>query len=355
MPATRTNKETGQTEVKVGRTWKAIDTSKPLPSGRPAFLVAYGLGVDSTAMLGHLWQLSLTDPSARPDVIMFADVGGEKRETYAYLPIIQKWLAQVGFPAIQVVSRTTHGDSSKFVSLEEACRTNKTIPSLAFRYKKCSNRWKIGPQNYAARRMQVCQETWARGLKCTKAIGYDASTKDMKRSKISDDSEYHYVYPMRDAGFNRDDCKRIITEVMGLPVPMKSSCFFCPAMKMEEIKWLAENHPDLAQRALAMEDGFRNGPTYLGADPITKVVTDKKTGEPIHYKRGPKKGQVKTETTVPVQGLGSRGPTWRSILEESNPAVIAQMEANMDSVGCPLYGQDEMTVGDEMEAIGFAV
>ncbi|MFF5675091.1 hypothetical protein ACFY8S_34145 [Streptomyces hygroscopicus] len=34
-------------------------------------------------------------------------------------------------------------------------------------------------------------------------------------------------YPLLDLRLRRDDCERVITEA-GLPVPPKSSCFFCP-------------------------------------------------------------------------------------------------------------------------------
>src|SRR3712207_8674342 len=39
----------------------------------------------------------------RPDLILFADTGGEKPETYAYLPVIQRYLARVGFPTVTTV------------------------------------------------------------------------------------------------------------------------------------------------------------------------------------------------------------------------------------------------------------
>ena len=44
---------------------------------------------------------------------------------------------------------------------------------------------------------------------------------------------------------------------MGLPQPGKSSCFFCPSMRAEEIIDLREHYPDLFRRALAMEDNAR--------------------------------------------------------------------------------------------------
>src|SRR3984885_8980269 len=56
-------------------------------------VVAYGLGVDSTAML-----IEFAMRGIRPDLILFADTGGEKPETYQYLKIIRPYLARVGFP-----------------------------------------------------------------------------------------------------------------------------------------------------------------------------------------------------------------------------------------------------------------
>lgn len=53
--------------------------------------VAFGLGVDPVAML-----IGLRDRGVPIAIIMFADTGSEKPETYAYLPIIQEWLAQNG-------------------------------------------------------------------------------------------------------------------------------------------------------------------------------------------------------------------------------------------------------------------
>ena len=40
-------------------------------------VVSYGMGVDSTAML-----IGMAQRSIRPDLILFADTGGEKPETY---------------------------------------------------------------------------------------------------------------------------------------------------------------------------------------------------------------------------------------------------------------------------------
>src|SRR3954449_10591686 len=72
------------------------DTQRPYPDC--PLVVAYGLGVDSTALLVEFAQRGI-----RPDLILFADTGGAKPETYAYLPVIQDYLAGVGFPHVVTV------------------------------------------------------------------------------------------------------------------------------------------------------------------------------------------------------------------------------------------------------------
>src|SRR5205823_324723 len=67
-----------------------------------------------------------------------------------------------------------------------------------------------------------------------------------------DEHYFAYWYPLIEWGYDREACKRIITEA-GLSVPIKSACFYCPASKKHEIDWLQAHHPDLLKRALAIE------------------------------------------------------------------------------------------------------
>jgi hypothetical protein len=62
--------------------------------------MADGLGVNSTALL-----IGLSRADVRPDLILFADTGSEKPETYAYLNVRRQWLRRVGFPDLIVVRR----------------------------------------------------------------------------------------------------------------------------------------------------------------------------------------------------------------------------------------------------------
>ena len=79
-------------------------------------VVAYGLGVNSTAMLVEFANHGIT-----PDLILFADTGGEKPETYAYLPIIQQYLKEVKFPPVVTVRYEPKW--ATYHTLEEQCLT----------------------------------------------------------------------------------------------------------------------------------------------------------------------------------------------------------------------------------------
>lgn len=220
------------------------DTSDPL-------VLSYGMGVDSTAVLVG-WQRR----GIRPDLIIHADVGNEKPETYAYRAVIDAWLARVDFPAITdvryVVQRPKNGP---YTTLEENCLVNETLPSLAFGMKGCSLKWKGEPID--ARVRAIYADHVRAGGKVLRAIGYDAGPCDSKRGTRESEGPWQWIYPLRDWGWDRERCMAEI-ESAGLPVPPKSACFFCPSTKPAELIQLAKRHPELARRAVVMEDKARS-------------------------------------------------------------------------------------------------
>ena len=56
-------------------------------------------GTNSTAMIIGMYHKHIPI-----DLILFADPGGEQPHTYAYLPIMNDWLARHGLPEIQIVT-----------------------------------------------------------------------------------------------------------------------------------------------------------------------------------------------------------------------------------------------------------
>ena len=181
-------------------------------------MVSYGGGANSTALLIGLHQHRIP-----VDLILFADTGAEHPHTYAYLDVMDRWLKDHGMPPITRVYKTTR--DGKRLTLEQECLQSGTLPSIAYGFKRCSLKHKIGPQD--------------------KVLLGDLA-----------DQKYSKWYPLMEWGWDRAACQQAIEDA-GLPQPGKSSCFFCPSMRAEEIIYLRDHHPDLFRRAIALEDNAR--------------------------------------------------------------------------------------------------
>lgn len=258
---------------------------------RTPLIVAYGLGVDSTAMLVGMQQRG-----ERPDLILWADTGDEKRPTYEYLPVINAWLAKVGFPQVTVVRNLSPVAGDK--SLSDRCLRNGVLPALAYGRHQCSIVWKIDPQRAFVKRWQPAIDAWARGEQVTQCIGYDAGPRDSCRQYKAEGKAgdgYANRYPLIEWGWDRERCTAEI-QAAGLPVPVKSACFHCPASKFSEVEWLARFQPELARKAMLIE------------------ATAKASGK-----------------AAKIPGLGRRAGAWTPVIEK----VFAQ--ANADGLEIPAF------------------
>ena len=222
--------------------------------------LCFGSGVDSTAML-----VALREADLKPDVITFADTGGEKPETLAHIAATNQVLTAWGWPRVDVVRKVPLASTS-YDDLYGNCLANETLPSLAFGLKSCSVKWKTVPQDQylkgviSGQNARPAHPLWERaqatGERIVKLIGYDCGRADMRRSgrlKLVDD-DFDFAYPLQIIGWARQECVHAIRAVLGAGmVPVKSACYFCPASKRWEIMWLAGHHPDLLERALLLE------------------------------------------------------------------------------------------------------
>jgi len=204
-------------------------------------VVSLGLGTNSTAIL-----VGMRDRGIKPDLILFSDTGGERDHTYAYIPILNKWLENNGMP--QITQVRVSGEL-----LEENCLRRRALPSVAYGFKSCSIRWKIEPQEKFLNNDERAKSQWNKGLKVTKIIGIDMDESHRARQPTDKQAKkYINAFPLLEWGWGREDCIRAIRDA-GLPQPYKSSCFFCPNMTPTEIRQLNDLEPDKMQRAIAME------------------------------------------------------------------------------------------------------
>ena len=200
-------------------------------------VASFGGGTDSTAMLIGMWE-----KGEKVDLILFADTGGEKPHTYDHIKRFSEWLVKNGMPEITVVKEK--------ITLEQDCLDRRALPSIAYGFKTCSQRFKIQPQDKFMNNWQPAKDAWERGEKVLKLVGYDATEE--RRAKDYGDKKYQMRYPLIEWGWDRRTCIDLI-QSYGIPLPGKSACFFCPSSKAQEVKQLAKQYPDLAARAVAME------------------------------------------------------------------------------------------------------
>ena len=143
---------------------------------------------------------------------------------------MNRWLQEHRMPHITVVKNVDR--SGNRLTLETECLRSGTLPSIAYGFKRCSQKHKIGPQEKFCNHHPQCRAVWQAGERVTRFIGYDAGEqKRYEHSKKYNeaDKKYKNRYPLiEDWHWTRDDCIRAIQEA-GLPLPGKSSCFFCPS------------------------------------------------------------------------------------------------------------------------------
>lgn len=212
-------------------------------------IVSYGAGTNSTALL-----IGMKERNIKPDLILFADTGGEKPHTYKYIETMQKWLKSVDFPEITIVKKTTK--EGEILTLEQDCLNHKTLPSIAFGFKTCSQKYKIQPMDKFVNNWQPAKEIWERKEKITKVIGIDADETHRVKNNF-EDKKYNLWYPLMEWDWGREECIEAIKNE-NLPLPGKSACFFCPNSKKTEIFELKRKYPELALRAIEMEDNTEN-------------------------------------------------------------------------------------------------
>lgn len=248
-------------------------------------MVSLGMGVDSVAMTIALIQLGKV-----PDLIVFADTGGERPETYAYIETFQKWLDQYGV-TIQIARYVPV--KAPYSSLEGELRTNNTLPGIALSMPSCSKKWKSEAiqqmiagvpakgNRPAQPGWQPAIDCWERGERIIRLIGFDAGSKDRRRGGILGDKYAENFFLLRELGYDRVDCARLILSV-GLPIPLKSACFYCSANGPNELLWLHHHHPDLFRRALVIE---QNALPRLTASEGLWRSTRKSDGRPGNWKQ----------------------------------------------------------------------
>lgn len=234
--------------------------------------VSYGGGVQSTALLVLAAQRRIDFP-----LFLMANVGddSEHPDTLDYVRNIAAPYAEKNDIELVVLDRVKRDGSTETLwgrlmregsrSLPIPVRMSNGAPGT----RSCTADFKI---------KVIAKELKRRGASADDpaVVGIGISLDEIQRANTDKRREAPHervVYPLIGIGeetglkLRRDDCIRII-RTEGLPVPPKSSCFFCPFHRPTAWADLAREHPDLWEKSIDLEDTLNARREELGKDPV---------------------------------------------------------------------------------------
>ncbi len=193
-------------------------------------ILSFGAGVQTTAL-----AILVAQGKVGVDVVVFADTKGEKPETYWYMNAYTIPLFESVGVAFEWLENQSKYDGK---SLYDFSYKHQYLPGMPTR--QCSSHFKAS----------VIHRVYP---KAVKLLGFN--TDELKRSENPIHADA--VFPLIELGLSGMDCVHIIQE-FGWPIPVKSSCFFCPYQRPNEWNWLKATHPDLFQKAIELESAMYN-------------------------------------------------------------------------------------------------
>lgn len=228
--------------------------------------ISYGGGVQSTAMVVLATQRRL---GYDVDAALFANVGDDS-EHPATLDYVRNvaipWAAERGLPVYELNRVKRDGSHETLYgrlmregsrSLPIPVRMDNGAPGT----RSCTHDFKI--------------QVVGRWLKDKGASADDPATVCIGIStdeitRVSNKRAMPYerpVYPLIDLGLDRSACQRLIAEA-GLPVPPKSSCYFCPFHRPQMWSEMRRDEPELFWKAADLEATLIARRASLGKDPV---------------------------------------------------------------------------------------
>lgn len=224
--------------------------------------MSFGGGVQSTAMLVLAARKEIDFP-----VALFANVGddSENPDTLTYVAAHSRPYAEAHGVEFVELRKVRRGGNEETI-LQWLDRTERTI-GIPMRMangapgnRTCTQQFKISV---------IRAELKRRGASATSpaTVGLGISVDEWQRMRDSGHAAYINTYPLIDLGLTRESCVEIIKGA-GLPVPPKSSCFFCPFTKLDDWRKMRRDHPDRFASVEALEERLNERRERLGKDHV---------------------------------------------------------------------------------------
>jgi hypothetical protein len=223
-------------------------------------VISYGGGVQSTAMI-----VLATQGQIDADVGLFSNVGDDSEHpaTLAYVrDVMIPWAAERGHPVHELRRTKRNGETPTLWQHLMAPSRSIDIPvrmaNGAPGNRNCTQTYKLD----VVRR-------WLRDHDALPAVLHiGISVDEIERAgRGRNDPGIERSYPLLGLGLSRNDCRQVIADA-GLPVPPKSSCFFCPFHRPATWAEMRRDEPELFAKSQELEDTLNERRDALGKDHV---------------------------------------------------------------------------------------
>lgn len=214
--------------------WKAAKGNKKADLK----VISLGMGVQSTAV--YLMS-SMNYKLERADYAVFADPQAEHEKTYEMLEWLINWQKKNdGIPII------VNKDNNLYEDIKKGYKNQTRVASIPAHTHKngivrrqCTEGYKINPVMKTIRKLHGLEPR--KRMKPTE-LWLGISTDEIQRMKECWKYNIDYFYPLIYHNMSRAECMNFFKK-NNFPVPVKSSCVFCPF------------HSDKFWRSLKIENG----------------------------------------------------------------------------------------------------
>lgn len=247
-------------------------------------IISYGGGVQSTALCVLATQGKLDELLGGPiHAALFSNVGDDSEHpaTLDYVRnVMVPWASERGLP-IHELHRIKRDGTVETLwgrlmkegsrSLPIPIRMSNGAPGN----RSCTADFKI---HVIGRwlKQHGCGSTKPPALVC---IGI--SVDEIERAgRGRDERHEERRYPLLSLGLTRSGCEQVIRDA-GLPVPPKSSCFFCPFHRPNTWAEMRRDEPELFDKAQHLEDVLNERRAMLNRDPVWLTAFNRRLSDAI--------------------------------------------------------------------------
>ena len=215
-------------------------------------VISLGVGLQSSTM----YLMSSLGALPRADYAIFADPGAEHPKTYEYLKWLLAWQKKNSRIPIYIIKKSLYDDI--FKKLRNPEMRMASLPVFT-KYKtgmlkrQCTDEYKIKSVMKKIRNLHGLKKyKW---MKPTE-IWIGITTDEAHRMKESPKYNITNKYPLIDLMMNRSDCRKWL-EKHNLPIPIKSSCLFCPYHSDSFWKELKQDK-EIWEKIIRVDNAIRN-------------------------------------------------------------------------------------------------